>query len=398
MHTNTMLSRLGYEYMYRTIYLSDRRQLQKLCHILDANSSLGHYVRAIYIYDDDRLGSTKLNALGMDDCLVSLVRHCPNLQHFIVVPELDPASFLSVADALRTYCTSSLKLLQWRLFFSVQGKVPQVLRTMRHLVALQIELSYPPSETTGSFAGIRQLVDVCFPHLRQICLRGAIQDFVEQIATWEMPVLAHLTLDFKLCQNDFPDLNEILATHGPQLDLLDINALPTLDVPTILNICSKLTTFCFNLDWQLEGMMVARPHATLQTIGLYGLRHAFGVGFPSEVAQVNPFEAAVLRRRNDMNFHALNKTSFPALQRIRILETTLLQDLNRSNGPDQGISGGYNRWERWWDQCANHGIRLEDCTGDFLGTLPQHDEDGLDSESQFSEGLEEVSEGAGKSA
>lgn len=382
-----MLSQVGTEYMYRTIYISDRKRLQKLCHILDANSSLGRYIRVIYIYVDDRRGTQKLNALGMDDCLVSLVRHCPNLQNFIVIPELDSTSFLSVADALRTYCFPSLKLLQWKLSFGVQSKLVQALRAMRNLVALQIELTNPPAESTGSFAGIRQLVDVRFPHLRQLCLRGAIQEFVEQIATWDMPALAHLTLDFKQCRHDFPDLNEILAVHGPQLDLLDINALPTLDVSAILSICKKLTTFCFNLDWQLEDNMVRSPHTSLRTIGLYGLRYAFGVGFAEEVAQVNPFEAIVVRRRNDINFHALNKTNFPALRAIRVLETTLLEDLNKNNGPAQGISGGLQRWERWWDQCATGGIRLEDCTGNFLGNLPLMEE-GSDAESQFSEELQ----------
>lgn len=370
--------------MYKVAYVSDRRQLQKLCHVLGKNVDLGRYTRAIYIYSDDRQGSKDLKAMGMDDYLVSLIRYCRNLQNFIVIPELNSASFLNVADALRTYCCHTLRLLQWKLVFDVQSKAIQAMRSMRSLVALQIELSYPPAESQGSYNGIRQLVDISFPQLRQLCLKGAIQEFVEQIVNWELPALSHLTLDFKLCRHDFPDLAEILTVHGPQLELLDINSILEQDVAAILNICRRLTTFCFNLDWQLNGNLVGRPHDTIRTIGLYGLRYAFGVGIAQEVAHVNPLEALVIRRRNDMNFLALNKVNFPALQTVRVLEQKLLVDLNENDGPDQGISGGFTRWEQWWDQCAAHNVRFEDCTGAFLGTLPQQPEDD-DEYSQFGE-------------
>ena len=57
---------------------------------------------------------------------------------------------------------------------------------------------------------------------------------------------------------------------------------------------------------------------------------------------------------------------------------TVLRDLNAADGPEGSC---FERWERWWDQCARQRIRLEDCTGNLLGTLPedpQDEEEGTD--------------------
>ena len=70
---------------------------------------------------------------------------------------------------------------------------------------------------------------------------------------------------------------------------------------------------------------------------------------------------------------ALNKANFPKLQRIRALSQSMLNALNKSDGPS-GENGGYDRWNRWSTACLQSGIRLEDCTGQSLGTLPQDDE------------------------
>ena len=141
---------------------------------------------------------------------------------------------------------------------------------------------------------------------------------MEQIGEWDLPEITSLTLDFKSCQHDFPDLLEILELHAHQLQLLDLNALFPFDVPAMLMMCPNPKTFCFNLDWQPEGTLVARPHQDIENIGLYGLKHAFGVGFAGAAAQVNPFEAVVLRRRNDVNLAALTKINFPKLSLVRV--------------------------------------------------------------------------------
>jgi len=60
----------------------------------------------------------------------------------------------------------------------------------------------------------------------------------------------------------------------------------------------------------------------------------------------------------------------------------MLSDLNRENGPSVE-NGGYDRWNKWWNRFASCGIRLEDCTGQVLGTLPDEDTD--ESEEEVSE-------------
>lgn len=316
-----------------------------------------------------------LSVMNMDDCIISLVRHCPNLQVFMVDPTIGP-SFAIVADALRTYCRSSLKLLQWKVPFENQSKVIPAISCFTKLEALQIHLTPALPDQNKTVAGIRAMRDISFPCLRQLSLRGAVQDIAEQIDSWHLPSLNSLTIDFGGNRHDFPDILELLGTLGPQLETLDLNSIPPLNVPSILSICPGLKTFCFNLDWQLEGMLVERPHQNIENIGLYGLRHAFGVGFAGEVAMVNSFEAIILRRMNDINFAAIVKTNFPKLKLVRVLDTGVLNDLNKNNGPAEGIC--FLRWERWWEQCAGQRVRLEDCTGNLLGTLPGTDEDDLD--------------------
>lgn len=371
-------ARIGTEFMYRSILVSNVNRLRELCTIFDENSNLGWWTKGLYIYSDSREGIRDLSVSRMDDCVISLVRHFPNLQIFIVDPPIGP-SFSNVADAVRTYARS-LKSLQWKIPYEIQSKIVPAIVCMQDLVALEIHLSHPVTESEGTLPGIRALVDISFPHLRELNVCGAVQDLVEHIGSWHMPQLCSLKIDFKYSRDDFPDIVEALATYGPQLRTLDINSIANapMDVPSVLSICPNLTTFCFNLDWQLEGNLIARVHQNIENIGLHGLRHAFGVGYASELAEINPFEAIIMRRRNDINFDSLVKKSFPRLCLIRVLDPGLLHDLNKNNGPAEGVC--YGRWEKWWEHCTSQRIRLEDCTGSFLGTLPEKDESESESE------------------
>jgi hypothetical protein len=118
-----------------------------------------------------------------------------------------------------------------------------------------------------------------------------------------------------------------------------------------------------------------RPHEHIAHIGLHGLLFAFGVGLASAYATHDPLRALPVQFTNDVNFSALissQKASFPRLERVRVLNQTVLTDLERADGP-QGT--GMERWERWAGMCEAVGVRLEDCTGALLGTLPQKYED-----------------------
>ena len=179
--------------------------------------------------------------------------------------------------------------------------------------------------------------------------------------------------------------------------MLDLNCIPSLDVPAILDLCPLLTTFTFNPDWRLPGWenhqlfaspLVRAPHANITTIGLHHLMYAFGVGYAATYTK-DPSVAQSIRRQNDVNFAALHRRNFPRLERIRVLSPVLLADLEKNNGPSQHC---FERWERWSRQCQREGVRLEDCTGATLGTLPEYDE----SEEETEDGEESVVEGEGE--
>lgn len=372
-------SRVGVEFMYRSFLLCDPHRLRKLCEILDGNSKIGRWTRSICIYKDTRRGTGDITFSNMGDSLVSIVRHCSHLRVFIIDPPIGNRVFPPLADSLRTYCPL-LMSVQWQPPYDSQGKVMPALRTLRSLVSLEIVLlcPLPDRESDGTLTGLRGSDDISFPHLRELSLRGSIQDFLEQLPSWHLPSLSHLTLDFGLSRFDFPDIVEVLGTHGHQLKCLDVNSVPPLDVPHMLSTCPNLDTFCFNLDWQLDGFLNEVPHQHIRNIGLHGLKHAFGVGYAGVVAGVNPFDAVILRRRNDNNFAALVKVNFPLLAVVRVLDPMLLRALNKEDGPAPGVC--YDRWERWWEQCARQRVRLEDCTGNDLGNLPEREDDELEEE------------------
>ena len=110
-----MFAEIGVELMYSSILVSDPVRLQKLISVLDENPKLGWWTRAIYIYIDDRLGSRDMNTLIANGYLVSLIQRCPNLQILMVDPQINPVSFLSVADILRTNCANTIKMIQWKM-------------------------------------------------------------------------------------------------------------------------------------------------------------------------------------------------------------------------------------------------------------------------------------------
>jgi len=178
---------------------------------------------------------------------------------------------------------------------------------------------------------------------------------------------------------------------------MNLNVDPPVDVPTVLDICPALTTFTFNADWRINvfgtvSNITKRPHPHISTIGLHGLSYAFGIPVGSPLGTVedwSPLLTQIRRRHNDLNMAALNKSNFPKLQRIRALSQSMLNALNRSDGPSRE-NGGYDRWNRWSTTCARSGIRLEDCTGQSLGTLPQDDE--YEDESEEDESGDEESD------
>lgn len=257
------------------------------------------------------------------------------------------------------------------------ARVIWMLDLLPALTSLHLEFRGRSNE--GIHLGAASGLVLLLKRLRHLSLRGFFTDFLEEAISWEFPVLESLALDFLNFRDDSPDIVEFIKSHGRRLTFLDINSICPLDVASVLDQCPQLITFCFNPDWRLPpdltvhgeaSRLVGYPHPTITTIGCHQLSYAFGVGFAATYASSDPLSTHLIRRTNDMNFAALTKRNFPKLQCVRVLSRMLLKDLETADGPDAAC---YERWERWWDQCANQHIRLEDCTGADLGTLPEKD-------------------------
>ncbi|OBZ79934.1 hypothetical protein A0H81_00911 [Grifola frondosa] len=380
MSTCRTWSRLGIEFLYRCLFFSDPSRILRLKPIMDHN--LGRRAKRLHIMRYYSGGVSNLDSL--QNALVSIIRHCPKLEIFIVnwsIADTVPV----VIDALCTYCSRSLRTIHLRVPTDSLAKIIMMLEAMPKLTAAHIEFEGPLPESFH--LGVASHLSLTLTTLQQLSLRGTFQEFAEQAMEWNMPALRSLSLDFVNHRDNFPDIIEFLERHGSQLTFLDINCIPSLEVATILDLCPLLTTFAFNPDWHIWGSellgihesskLVNRPHENITTIGCHQLLYAFGVGYAKIYETTDPLVTQSVRFRNDRNFAALNKTNFPRLECIRLLNRGLLRDLEAANGPSQGC---FRRWERWWNQCCNEGIRLEDCTGNFLGTLPVDPEDEEDTD------------------
>ena len=379
--------RLGYEFFYRFLFFSNPRNVQRLCALMDCNADLGRWTRRLHITRYFAGNGSSLEVT--QNSLVSIIRHCPKLEIFIINWPLS-VSLSAIANALCTFVPNSLRVLQINIPTTSLAKLIYMLQCLPKLEAVSVEFDgTPPEHIRLGAAGDLELT---LPSLSHLSLRGPFQDFIEQAIGWHFPSLKLLSLDFINYRDDFPDLVEFLTEHGSGLTFLDLNCIPPLDVPTILDLCPLLNTFTFNPDWRipgwehhpfLESFIVHQPHQNITTIGLHHLMYAFGVGYAATYNKIDPFVTHSIQRQNDVNFAALNKRNFPRLQRIRVLNTTLLSDLEKNNGPSQRC---FERWERWSKQCQREGVRLEDCTGAALGTLPELSDDGEDEGSSVADG------------
>ncbi|KAF8811655.1 hypothetical protein BYT27DRAFT_7160670 [Phlegmacium glaucopus] len=418
---------LGFECLFHCLYLRDPDKLNSLCAILDSsssiattiNSSYGWWTRRIHISRfyitpfytalNTARNSTNTAKDNFENALVSVIQHCPNLEIFVVEQPLKTA-FGPVADALKTYASQWLRTVQWNVTGDTLSKVIWALDSLPHLISAHIDIETPvPIDQECARLGSATDLPLRLSHLQQLSLRGFMTEFLEQATGWDLPSLQSFAIDSGISQYDTPDVVAFLTSHGLNLVMLDLNLNvdPPVDVPTVLDICPALTTFTFNADWRINPLdtvsnITKRPHPHISTIGLHGLSYAFDIPVRGPVGAIasedwSPLLTQIRRRHNDLNMAALNKVNFPKLRRIRALSQSMLNALNKSDGPS-GENGGYDRWNRWSTTCLRSGIRLEDCTGQSLGTLPQDDEyededgSGNEDESEDEDGDEDEGE------
>jgi len=346
---------------------------------------------------------------NLEEGLISVIRRCPNLEIFVVdVPMGD--IFGHSADTLATYAFKSLKTVHWTVSCEALPKVIWALDSLPTIVCAHIDFETNGAEDIenihlGSASGLR----LTLRYIQQLSLQGYFGSFLEQATGWSLPSLKVLSFDCGNHRTDQPDAVGFLTAHGANLVFLDLNCIPPLDVPRILELCPALTTFCFNADWRVQppgeevqapgsntsvmanqtmSILVNHPHPNITAIGLHGLMYAFGVGYAAEYSSTDPLGAHIIQRSNDLNMAALNRINFPKLQRVRALGRAMLAELNEADGPSEE-AGGLDRYDNWWGMLAGYGIHLEDCTGALLGTLPDNEPEGSEEESGSDESEDE---------
>ncbi|KAG5643028.1 hypothetical protein DXG03_001640 [Asterophora parasitica] len=394
---------IGAELLFRCLFFHEPRNLLSLCETLESSSStastisssLGWWTKRIHVCRYNRSTTMK----NLDQALISIVKHCPNLGIFIVdVPMGD--TFGPVADTLATYALKSLRTVHWNVSCELLPKVIWALDYLPSVMCAHIDFESKhededsESVPLGSAGGLQ----ICLPYLQQLTLSGFFGQFLEEATEWSLPSLRCVSFDCRNHRTDQPDALGFLAPHGSKLTFLDLNCIPPLDVPSILALCPELTTFSFNADWRLQppgaevpipgslavayaidhlmSVIVNEPHLNITTIGLHGLLYAFDVGYAARVAKEDQLPSHIIRRSNDLNVAALNLVNFPKLKTVRTLSRAMLADLNEANGPSE--DEGMQRYDAWWAMLMEAGIRLEDCTGALLGTLPDDEEDDLE--------------------
>ncbi|KAL0956349.1 hypothetical protein HGRIS_002499 [Hohenbuehelia grisea] len=401
---------IGTEFLYRCLFFDTPHKLKLLAEILASHQALhgkkaeqsspspGWWTKRIhlarYFTPSSQTPST------IESSLATIIENCPNLEIFIVDwPMPSVQTFGRLADVLATTSHSTLRTVHWHVSAGALPKVIWALDSLPLVLSAHIAIDSPRSEDEDENLGAAFDLHLTLPHLQQLSLKGHIVNFLEQATGWKFPSLRSLSIDTGSSRVDQPDVISFLTAHGMDLLLLDVHCIPPLDVPSILDLCPFLVCFAFNADWRMDqqGNMIGgndssvianRPHANLRFIGLHGLMYAFGVGFAAQYTGSEPLNSRIIRRTNDLNIDALNKRSFPKLEVVRCLSNSLLNDLNKADGPSKE-NGGFERWDRWWGNFARMNVRFEDCTGQPLGTLPIDEDEEGDSESEEDEEWED---------
>ncbi|KAJ6546202.1 hypothetical protein DFH09DRAFT_1367392 [Mycena vulgaris] len=385
--TSKQFRGLAYESLFRFLFFNDPARLLTLCGVLESSSaaattataSLGWWTRRIHLTRFYANTTREVSPESLQGALIRIIRHCPNLEIFIIDWPMNDSTFGPLADNLVTFTSQSLRTLHIIVPSIALPKIIRTLKALPYISAAHIEL-----EVTRGWVTPDDTSDVAHPHsldrshlklprLEQLSLGGYPQRFLREATGWDLPSVRHFSLHCETRLFGLPDIPAFVAAHGVHLVSLDLYSLPSAPMPLslILAACPSLTSLAFNADWRIvlpedTDADVDTPslkHAGLTSIGLHGLAYAFGVG---DAVGAPPL-ARTITIANDRNLTLLcDRARFPALRRIRMLSRGLLGELDRANGPS-AEGGGAERWERWLGECRRAGIRLEDCTGGLLG-------------------------------
>ncbi|KAJ7137473.1 hypothetical protein C8R43DRAFT_612016 [Mycena crocata] len=255
---------LGTKFLFRCLFFNDLQRLVALRVIMDssaaastaASPSVGWWTRRIDLTRFYANTTRETTPDNLQTALISIIRHCPNLEVFIIDYPMTGFTFGPIADTLAMFTSGSLHTLHINLPASALPKVIWALASLPNLFAVHIEFSADNSLNTSdsddTHTGAASNVHLRLRTLTKLSLHGRIQEFVEQATGWALPALRQLSLDCDTRRSDLPDTPAFLEAHGAGLLFLDLYSVPAMPLARILALCPMLTTLAFNGDWHMS--------------------------------------------------------------------------------------------------------------------------------------------------
>lgn len=331
--------------MLRVILLRKSKALASLYAIIQSQPSLADSVEAIYICNDfndfESLFSNEFETLC--DRLVPVIQCCKKLK----ILELDdltsnPSATRSVLSQLHSRRLESLRLN------APSETVMDAL--MRHpcLRTLQIFGDDINNPSSGNL-----------PFLQELIIKGSGPRFrITNLSSWNIMSVTTLIIDCKSAFVGEAQLEKALSPIAAQLLYFSIEAgILDIDIYWITARCANLETLCLsysqlnrhNREAHLQGGTNRTIHGNLKTIGLFGL-----------------FE----HNTDAPELVMFSRTSFPRLSTIRVLHSNLMQLAYRVKRGQADVVRHLEEWHAHFDRI---GIRLEDSSGQRVGSLPPYE-------------------------
>lgn len=332
--------------MLRVILLRNSKALASLYAIIQSQPSLADSVEAIYICNDFK-GSQSFFSNKFEtricDPLVPVIQCCKKLK----ILELDDLTFNPSATK------SVLSQLHSRRLESLRLNAPSdtvMAALMRHpcLRTLQIFGDDINNPSNGNL-----------PFLQELIIKGSGPRFrISNLSSWNIMSVTTLIIDCKRAFIGEAQLEKALNPIATQLLYFSIEAgIIDINIYWITARCTNLETICLsysqlnrhNREANVEGGTNRTIHGNLKTIGLFGL-----------------FE----HHADAPELVMFNRTSFPRLSTIRVLHSNLMQLAYRVKHGQVDVVRPLEEWHAHFDRI---GIRLEDSSGQRVGSLPPYE-------------------------
>jgi hypothetical protein len=351
---------LGIEHLFGSVLLEKPEQLGSIAQIVQGHPELAWWVERMTIHP--YIPQREAASSGVATVLQATLCLCQSLEEIHLSFWFSDESTLAIASRLPT----SLRRLVWTVQSHTSALLADVLSRLQALEVLDLSVTDPETEQSEHQITVTPPSEVVMPELWSLSLRGQQAELLNVVVQWKMPKLCSLSFQFL----SDPICNKlglvILNQHASQLEILDLDTVMPWDVASILDRCPNLEQLAFNPDWPLK-RLAHQPHRNLNCIGLHELWYASEVGQGALFSTMYPIRAAGIRGSNNRNILNITRTSFPEIERVRLLNTGLIQAICRTNGPNERQ---IPLWHGWIQHAKTERFLLEDCTGNPLGTDP----------------------------